>query len=360
MDPDTSDEDEELNNPVPAPLPRTPVAGVSNTHSGASKAPPKTHTSAVAVAKGPPKGAGKADVTKSVVIARKTSKKSAVQVANKRQVSEPISKKKQFQGHPAKRMKAATTSNSHNGSTGHSSAPPEGSSSESDGDDSDSDGSIDSDERSGDTSSEEDDSSSSGAEDGQLHDRSNGREPRQSAGHTEATPIVTGRIVCVPDAASSVARLEREFLEKPTASEGAPAEIREALQLARERFGSSETKRAFELVRSSSTVDNASYMAVLGASVDSLTNISSAVSTLRTEQMAASELKASLSVAKATSKKLLDVWDSLIPELEDIKKDAQQVLDATAHLSTRLVRLHATHVGIMEGVANLIQSNGRS
>lgn len=205
-----------------------------------------------------------------------------------------------------------------------------------------------------DTSSEDDEHSSS---------ESNQDEEGSVIGETESSrapnrasvPVVEGRIVFPPHTTALVDRLESDVLASE--SEVLPAQLKGAIDSVKQSFSSYGARTGIESIRNDRTIDSASCAAVLEASLGAIATISNAAFQIKTERMASEEMQRALNSAKSTSTKLLSVWDSLLPELEEVKKDAEVVVEATAKLSSKLVKLHATQVGILEGVANLLESN---
>ena len=205
-----------------------------------------------------------------------------------------------------------------------------------------------------DTSSEDDERSSS--ESNEDEEGSVIRETESSrASNRASVPVVEGRIVFPLHTTALVDRLERDVLASE--SDVILAQLKGAIDSVKQSFSSYGARTGIESIRNDRTIDTASCAAVLEASLGAIATISNAAFQIKTERMASEEMQRALNSAKSTSTKLLSVWDSLIPELEDVKKDAEVVVEATARLSSKLVKLHATQVGILEGVANLLESN---
>ena len=206
-----------------------------------------------------------------------------------------------------------------------------------------------------DTSSEDDDNSSSASNEGEDAGSVGQETHLPPASKCTSVPVVEGKIVFPPQTTALVDRLESDVLtSKPDVL---PNQLKRAIDSVKQSFSSYGARTGIESIRNDRPIDNASCTAVLEASLGAIATISNAAFQLKTESMASDELQRALGSAKSTSTKLLSVWDSLIPDLEDVKRDAESVVEATAKLSSKLVKLHATHVGILDGVANLLESN---
>jgi hypothetical protein len=175
------------------------------------------------------------------------------------------------------------------------------------------------------------------------------------ASNRASVPVVEGRIVFPPQTTALVDKLESDVLASE--SEALPNQLKSAIDSVKQSFSSYGARTGIESIRNDRTIDSASCAAVLEASLGAIATISNAAFQIKTEHMASEEMQRALNSAKSTSAKLLNVWDSLIPELEEVKRDAEVVVEAAAKLSSKLVKLHATQVGILEGVANLLESN---
>jgi hypothetical protein len=161
--------------------------------------------------------------------------------------------------------------------------------------------------------------------------------------------------VLPPFTATLADRLKSDVLSNE--SETLPNELKSAIENVKRSFSSSDAISGIDSISKDHVIDSASCAAVLEASLGSIATIYDAAFKIKTERMASEELRRALNSAKSTSTKLLSVWDSLIPELDEVKKEAESVVEATSKLSSRLVKLHATHVGILEGVANLLEAH---
>ena len=170
--------------------------------------------------------------------------------------------------------------------------------------------------------------------------------------------VVSGRLVCPPETTEAIERVRRFTKNTIEKTDDVPDELKHAFEGVKDMLESqngSVTK-----IEHGQMIDSNECGQLVAQSMNAVAKLSEAAFAIKKSDIASKELKQTLSDMKAMSHKLVGVWDTLLPELERIKSDASQLVDGASKLSSRLVALHATHKGIIEGVANAFEGYNMS
>ena len=218
---------------------------------------------------------------------------------------------------------------------------------------------------------DEDDTSSSSEDD--VSSESDGEEEdvptkKKKTNHVDVRPffpsvntgplVVSGRLVCPPETTEAIERVRRFTKNTIEKTDDVPDELKHAFEGVKDMLESqngSVTK-----IEHGQMIDSNECGQLVAQSMNAVAKLSEAAFAIKKSDIASKELKQTLSDMKAMSHKLVGVWDTLLPELERIKSDASQLVDGASKLSSRLVALHATHKGIIEGVANAFEGYNMS